>query len=78
MNIKILDERTNSDMELNNVINDEVTIVIGKDGGVLIKGSPSTTIAFDPSRWSEYHKTVYPHPIYPVSPFVVQDCVSRA
>lgn len=72
MNIKILDERTNSDMELNNVVNDEVTIVICKDGGVLVKGSPSTTITFDPSRWSEYHKTVYP-----VSPFIVQDCVSR-
>lgn len=74
MNIKILDERTNSDMELNNVVNDEVTIVICKDGGVIVKGNSPV---IDWSKGLQYPNTIH-YPTPPFGPFIVQDCVTRA
>lgn len=73
MNIVIIDERGESisTTELNSLINDKLTITIGKDGGLAIVGDKST---IDWSKGLRYPLYDYPQYGYPV----VVDCVSDA
>lgn len=72
MNIVVIDERGESPTttELNGVINDTLTITIGKEGGIKFEG--------DPSDWLR-HLTDWRNPLSDwrrpwESPFIVQDC----